>query len=74
MPERIDKSGIDKRLKSGSLLIGKSRFPTVRLRVREVDFLVSDIEISAENDRFFLLKFLHVPQKHAIPVLAVRES
>ena len=64
----INKSSLHNGVESGAFLIGEARVPAVALRVGQVDFLMSDIEIAAEDDRFALLQVGNVFEKGHIPL------
>ena len=54
--------------------IGEAGVLAVRLRVLEVDFLVGDVEVSADDDRFFLMEGQEVVLKVVFPLHAVRQA
>ena len=64
----VNKSSLHNGVESGAFLIGEARVPAVALRVGQVDFLMSDIEIAAEDDRFALLQVGNVLEKGHIPL------
>ncbi len=67
--KRIDKSRIQKCLKATPLFVGKSMLADIWFGICEVNFLMSDVEISAKQHRFRLLEPLHVRQERWIPPL-----
>jgi len=72
MPEGIDQSGIEKTAESVDFNLGiTGRFIVIRLRARNIDFLVCDVKIAASDQRFLLLQLPAIGQKLDIPSLAV---
>src|SRR5262245_52300193 len=68
-PERVDEARIQEILKAFALLLGEPLLAAVRFRIREVELRVRDIQVAAEDHRFFLLQLLAVCEECGIPVL-----
>src|SRR5262249_53503954 len=51
LPESVDETRVEQPGKVIALLVGESGVAAVGLRVREVDLLVRNVEVAAENDR-----------------------
>lgn len=66
--ECVSEAGGKKRAEAVPLLVGKTMFADVWLWICQVNFLVGNIEITAEKYWFSLLKLLHVCDERWIPV------
>ncbi len=71
--KRVDKSGGERFRKRISLFDRIARISLVRFRIRQVDWLTRDVQISANCDRFFLRKLLQMRAKIAIPAKPIIE-
>ena len=74
MPKSIDKTSIEKRLKSFSFFFGISRVMLICFRVSEIDRSVCDIEITAKYYRSIHLKASNIIEKKRIPELTIVEA
>ena len=67
--ERVHEARADKIAEARALLIGEAGVAHVLLRPRQIDFLVGDVEIAAEEHGLFLLQLLRVGEQRAVPLL-----
>ena len=70
-PEGVGKAGGKKLGHLSPLLVGEAGVAPVRLVVLEVDFLVGDVHIAADNDGLFLIEGAKVLSKAVFPVHSV---
>src|ERR1700722_5820598 len=67
--ESIDEAGVHHVLEAFALLIRKALLTAIRLRIRQVQLRVGDIQIATEDDRLFLLELFAIGQERRVPVL-----
>ena len=51
----VDKASFDDGVETGSLFVSKARVLSISLRIGEINFGVSDVKVTAKNNRFYFL-------------------
>ena len=54
---------------TGALLVRKTRVADVFLRARQIDLLMGDVQVAAEDDGLFFLEPTHMVQQGPVPLL-----
>ena len=67
--EAVDKASRQHSVKASPLLLGEAVLTLVLLRIGEVYWTMSDVQVTAEDNRLSLTEFLHVPGKSRIPLI-----
>ena len=65
--ESIDESVRDHIAELGAFLVRKARVFAVRFPILQIDVFVGNVEVTADNDRFFCLQALQKSQKGRFP-------
>ena len=74
MAEGVGETGAEQRSEFGTFFIGETGVTAVGLRVFQVDFLMSHVEVAAKNHRLFGIELLEVGSKVVFPLHAIVES
>lgn len=72
--KRVDETSLHERVKPGAFLDGKAVVADIRLRIGQINLLVGDVEVTAEDDWFAAFELLEKMEKIAIPFLAIRQA
>jgi len=72
--ERVRKSGGEQFSHLGAFLIGEARTEMVCAGTAQVDFLVSNVQVATDDDRFFPVQFAEVITEGILPLHPVIES
>ena len=71
----VDEACFDDGIEAGAFFIGETGVLSVLFRAREIDFLVSDIEVATEEDGLFgFLKGVYVGEEIFVPLHPVVEA
>ncbi len=74
MSERIDKTGIQQGSHFFSFLQGKAGVAAVGFCIFQIDLLMRDIQIPANNNRFYGVQLLKIASEPILPFQSVRQS
>ena len=74
MPETVRQPGPQQFRHFVALLLGKSGIVLVRGRIFDIDFLVGDIEVAADNHRFFHRQPPDMVAERIFPLHAVLQA
>src|ERR1044072_1212988 len=74
LAESVDEPGLPARRETSPFLGRKAVMVGIGPGIRQVQFGVRHIEVTAEDDRFYLFKFLEVAEEITVPLAPVRES
>ena len=66
--EGIDEAGVHEILEPRALLVRETLLAAVRFRIREIEFGVRDVEITAEDHGLLLVELFAVGEECGIPV------
>ena len=70
----VDKAGLEDIVEVGTLLVGESGAVAILLGTGEVNFLMGDVEITAEDNGFGLFQLFAIVEKISVPLLTVGKA
>ena len=70
----IDKSGVHQGGEAGALFVGEAGVLAVCLWAREVNLLVRDVKVAAENHWLVVFELFEIIQKRPVPSQAVIQA